>query len=232
MKKILSFLLAILPFVSYAQDNNADFEQYIIDKYTTFNSETDKIPKYTKEDLSELLKKTPLDEEGKFSISEVVNIDGQNKDKLYDAAYQYIVDAFVNANNVVQMKDKESGIIVCKGRTSVNFTVKDIFGISTYPEDLLFTLKLQFKDGRYKIQIYNLSVENTNDESFSFETLLLPDHYVKKSSNLLIPAPDYSSKYYANARCQLLTNGINHLMSLKRNIKKRFTKSHAAGNDW
>jgi hypothetical protein len=82
--------------------------------------------------------------------------DGQ-KD-LYLKARKWFVDTFKNANSVLQMDDKEDGKLAGKAY----HTYKFYNGMSSSNVDIDFTLNIDIKDGKYRVQFYDIFGSNTN----------------------------------------------------------------------
>ncbi len=88
-----------------------------------------------------------------FRWDVVTELKGTKKE-LYDKATIVIADAFVNSNVVTRISDIDKGIVV-KGKVKGKS-----FGMGGYYKPLYgFTLKMQFKDGKYKILIYDPECE-------------------------------------------------------------------------
>lgn len=79
--------------------------------------------------------------------SEVIEADG-TKDELYTRARTWFAETFNDSRGVIQMDDKDAGIIIGKGKF-----------IYTDNGATHFTIKIQVKDGRYKYDIFDLNEE-------------------------------------------------------------------------
>ncbi|WP_236984860.1 DUF4468 domain-containing protein [Marinagarivorans cellulosilyticus] len=79
----------------------------------------------------------------------VVEVDGAEKDTLYVRANNWMVDAFNNADSVVQFTDKESGTI------SGRYLLGTVSNASEYgPARRAYaTIKVRVKDGASKITV-------------------------------------------------------------------------------
>lgn len=144
--------------------------------------------------LTELL---PRDKNDKIYFSEVVTTDGLSKDVLYQNSRVFFADVFKSSNNVIQLDDKEKGILIGKGFSNVyaKASVRDgIYIILDYTAtvQMWFSIKIQFKDGRYKYEIYDVyfignSEYADNNKSYSGEYIFNKNRLAKKSSteNLL-----------------------------------------------
>ena len=87
----------------------------------------------------------------KITYQGIVQVTG-NKDALYDKGLNWLAIAFKSSNDVIQIKDKESGKIVGKW---VLQPAEDKIGFVSA------TITLLFKDGRYKYIITNLYYQGT-----------------------------------------------------------------------
>lgn len=90
----------------------------------------------------------PVDKEtGLVTYEGVVQVDSSSAEELYSKAKLWLANIFVKSQNVIDLDDPKSKIIVIKGRSPV--VIKGNLG----KEDggyVAFKLSLLFKDGRYK----------------------------------------------------------------------------------
>jgi hypothetical protein len=89
----------------------------------------------------------------------------KNKDLLYTNAKMFIAENFKSANDVIQLDDKENGVILVKGVVSENIVV----AVQSLTYYFSFTMKIMIKDNKYRIIIEN--IENTISPYYS--TLLI-----------------------------------------------------------
>ncbi len=105
----------------------------------------------------------PIDETSKLiTYAKVQEVSGAGKDSLYNKALSWCMNYFVNPADVVREKDQEQGKIVCKARFKVMNPI-DKKGVATDGGLVQYTLKLMFKDGRYK---YELTEFNWKQSSY------------------------------------------------------------------
>lgn len=97
--------------------------------------------------------KMPRNDKGEVVFSKVIREEGQDKKALYVAAKLCVTNIFNSAKDVIQLDDPESGIIVVKGFTEE--PTRGLMGTVDNAE-VWFTLKVQTKDNRYKIDIYQI----------------------------------------------------------------------------
>ena len=53
---------------------------------------------------------------GLITFEEVIDVANKTKDEIYTLGEEWIVDHFMSANSVIQMRDKENGILIGKGQ--------------------------------------------------------------------------------------------------------------------
>jgi Domain of unknown function (DUF4468) with TBP-like fold len=95
------------------------------------------------------------------------------KETLYFNGMEWLAKHFTNANKVIQISDKEAGLILAKG--SFTYQAPGYLLSGTETRSISFLLKFSFKDGKYKLEMSDFSDETlgiiTNgdyeDHSFS-----------------------------------------------------------------
>lgn len=119
-------------------------------------------------------------ESEELSFSQVImSKDSLSKNNLYSLLRSFVTDYYHDSKSVLQMEDKEAGIII--GKASSIFDPKSIF-ISAYEGWLDYSFKIQIKDGRYKISLYSFFHHN------------IIGHQKKANLGLLNTAEQYTDK--------------------------------------
>lgn len=94
----------------------------------------------------------PLNESGQVVFSKVITAEGMTKDLIYQSARVFMVDLFNQPNQTIALDDAQRGIIIAKGisqQTTYN-------GFVDCTRDIRFTIKIQARDGRYRVEVYDL----------------------------------------------------------------------------
>lgn len=96
----------------------------------------------------------------KLNYSDVIKVDGVSKNELYDRAMNWFANSFRNANNVIQLTDKENGQITAKAL----FVYNPNFFVGSGPVKgyIRYTVSVYLKDGRYKYEITDFTHEPSN----------------------------------------------------------------------
>lgn len=93
--------------------------------------------------------------DGKVDYTEIVQLDSNyKKNDLYLNAKKFFIDVFNSGKDVIQMEDKEAGLVIGKGYLSVNYRNSFLY---TFPTRIWHTIKISIKDGKYKYEITDMS---------------------------------------------------------------------------
>ncbi|MCX6352344.1 MAG: DUF4468 domain-containing protein [Bacteroidetes bacterium] len=99
----------------------------------------------------------PYDAEKKiYTYSEVVQLPGTNKDKLYERGIKAIHAMYKQADNKIILNDKENGQLQLKCTTQVILKVgsQDVMF-----NKIIYKLNLGFKDGKYKYDFVEFHID-------------------------------------------------------------------------
>jgi hypothetical protein len=107
---------------------------------------------------------------GKITYTETVNIDSVNGNELYNRAKNWIIHNFKAPKNVIQVDDKEQGIILCNGTFHINFGGKTP-AISN-------TLEIEVKDNKYR---YTMTDFHYLDDNGDFDAENYPKMWLSKN---------------------------------------------------
>ena len=95
-----------------------------------------------------------------IKFDKVIQAEGKNVSVLYPTIRAWVATTFNSAQDVLQMDDAQNGIIICKG----NFSYRAPEGMNyRYADGIInFTLKVQVRDGRYKVTMSDFIHKSTN----------------------------------------------------------------------
>ena len=90
---------------------------------------------------------------GEINYTEVVKVDSTiKKDELYVNAKAWFVGTYKSANDVLQMQDKEAGVLIGKGIFEIPYKLF----VGSTRVSVNHTIKVYVKDGKYKYEITDL----------------------------------------------------------------------------
>lgn len=160
---------------------------------------------------------------GQIEYSGIVYIDSSySKDLLFDNAERWFVDQYRSAQDVIQYKNKDQGEITGKGIIQVYWKYGGI--LASTQVSVYHTVKLYFKDGRYKYVIspFNLSYYIPGDAYSAGTTMQLTlEEFIKRFFN----RGKHTDDFY--------TDLDNEVKSLIKTLNKYMTsKPQQASDDW
>lgn len=103
-----------------------------------------------KEMLDEISGKWELDDNGNVTFVKIVEVPDMKKDEIYNRALSYFTYNYVSGKSVIQVQDKENGLIVGKG---VYDDVHIGISIITTYVDAWHILRVDVKEGRARVII-------------------------------------------------------------------------------
>lgn len=147
----------------------------------------------------------------KYDIDKIITVDSTSKEVLYYRAMEWLSTTYKSANDVIQMNDKEQGVIIGKGAIK---TYVKVLGNYEDAGLVYYTIKLSFKHNKYRYEVNNVY----HDKSFSKLGCSggLLNNEKPASSNLCISRKYWESiKYFAD-------KGLNELvLSLEASMQKQ-----------
>lgn len=101
-------------------------------------------------------------QEKPIQCDSVIQAKDKTAEQIYTNVKVWLATTFNSANDVIQMDDPENGIIICKGA----FEYKAPGGLSYRYIDgwVNYTLKIQIREGRFKISMGSFMHETSNFE--------------------------------------------------------------------
>lgn len=93
------------------------------------------------------------------SVVEVVEVQGQKKDQLFESSKVWIAKSFKSANNVIQYQDPATGTIIGKG--NIQFPCEGFIDCGAFGKDKVnFTIQIDTKDDRARVSMYDITITN------------------------------------------------------------------------
>lgn len=113
----------------------------------------------TKEMLLEIDGKWEVDNNNNVTFTRIIEVPNTLKDELFTRALSYFTYHYNNGDDVVQVKDKEQGIIVGKG---IYAKIHTGISLVTTTVDAVHVLRIDIKDNKARailtLQQYNVTV--------------------------------------------------------------------------
>lgn len=130
-----------------------------------------------KEMLAEMDGKYNVDDNKNVTITKIIEIEGLKKEDIYIRVLSYFTYNYVNGESVIQIQDKEKGLIIGKG---VYDNVHVGISLVTTEIDLSHIVRVDIKDGKARIFItlteYNSKIYGGNTPP-AYSTIKVSDSY-------------------------------------------------------
>lgn len=168
MRKLyLTLLLSALPMLAFGQDTepqDTTESNYLEVWYnkSSYDNETDY---YKKEKTSIII---PLNEKKIVMFTDVIEINNLSADQIYDRAKLALTGFWTSTKDVTQLDDSKNYIIVSKGWAN---WVQDSDAFLTRGFKVWFSVKIECRDGRYRISIYDVKSSNTSSSIYGSVTV-------------------------------------------------------------
>jgi len=107
-----------------------------------------------------------------ISFSKVIQADSIGKTNLFIAVNDWFATNYNSAKDVIQMADKEAGIITGVGTFSYSFGKLSYL---CFEGKLQYTIKIEVKDNRYRVELTNFAHSNNPGNSADCELGLITD---------------------------------------------------------
>ncbi len=127
----------------------------------------------------------PMDTETNMvSYSAVVDATGETQKEMYARAIKWVKEFYPIPSSVFQVQDSVNMKIVCKGKFDAKRTLKN--GTQQTAERIIYTLTIQFKEGRYKYEITKVLIQGATsvpvEKYFDENDPAAEDHFATLTS--------------------------------------------------
>ncbi|MFH1001137.1 MAG: DUF4468 domain-containing protein [Bacteroidota bacterium] len=90
-------------------------------------------------------------------FEKIIKTDSLDKEDLYSVIYEWFASSYNSSNDIIQMADKENGIIIGQGKIKY---VPIKYGYICYSGYIDYTVRVDIKDKRYRIVLSNFYLKN------------------------------------------------------------------------
>lgn len=144
---------------------------------------------------------------GAIEYQEVVEVPGANKLQLYKAAREWFAKAYEDSKEVLEMDDRESGVLIGSGFSKVEAA------------QLWSSVKVEIKDGKYRYTLNEIKVKWPTTE-------LLTD------GPLAAVFPETGGKELTGYWKRFKEQTLQNLQALATNLKATMAKAGSNSDDW
>ncbi|MDN3642922.1 DUF4468 domain-containing protein [Lutimonas halocynthiae] len=159
-----------------------------------------------------------------LKFERVIETDSVGKELIFVSVNDWFATTYNSANDVIQMADKDAGVIVGNGSMSFNYK-----GMSyvCYEGYLKYTIKVYIKDNRFKVVLtnFNHTVKPGNAASCALGVLTTAEVYATKGMS-----KKYHNKVWDGLKLKAETYSEGIFNSLAEKTKD--IKNDNGGGDW
>jgi hypothetical protein len=170
--------------------------------------------------LAEIEGKWELDNNENVTFTRVIEVPGVSKDDLYTRVLSYFTYNYNSGDDVVQIQDKEQGLIVGKGIYSEVHV-----GISLYKTivDVYHILRVDIKDGRLRAMISLTEYRN----AVHYNTGVKVSNYLVSSRYPITEKRDAQKNVMGKAFYKSYLAAMESLDNLEKSVKEGNTGSES-----
>lgn len=106
----------------------------------------------------------------RLSFEKVITVDSIKKNDIYNGLKEWVGMNFVSAKNVIELDDKEAGLIIVNPLR--DYTIGKLQYLC-YDGYIKYSIKMQIKEGRFKVVITNFMHENNPGNNSSCQLGLI-----------------------------------------------------------
>ncbi|MVZ67397.1 DUF4468 domain-containing protein [Sphingobacterium sp. DK4209] len=100
----------------------------------------------------------------KIVYERIIESPNLSKPELYAACKRFIANTFKSAKSVIQTEDENTGLIICKGNTILDYPkTRNSLIVTGMPVGgrKSFTMQFENKEGRCRVKIYDIFEDNS-----------------------------------------------------------------------
>jgi len=113
---------------------------------------------------SQVIDILPKDEYGKVHFSKIISSNELSQEETYNKSKVFFINNFNSGKDVIQLEDKNNSVIIGKGNTPIEIQS----GKYKFSGLMSFSIKIESKDNKCKVDIYNIVYNNDSPAEIFF----------------------------------------------------------------
>jgi len=164
-----------------------------------------------------------FNENNKITFTKIIDVEETSAGELFVRARKWLSDYYNSAETIIDLEDKEQGIIIAKplGQVGINST----FGL-VYVK-MNYTINLYVKDNKYKYEITDLIHEATPSSHNNYsrartpmEAIILDDMLYRRNGKVI------------NKTANWKIGTIKHVQQIAYDLEKGMQSPIISNSDW
>ncbi|MCD4697867.1 MAG: DUF4468 domain-containing protein [Bacteroidales bacterium] len=170
-----------------------------------------------------ILMSTSILAQDNISYETVIKTDSVGKSMIYTTIYDWFASNFNSANEVIQMADKDAGVIIGNGSKIYDYGKTSY---TCYDGLLDFTLKVYIKNNRYKVVFTNIkhTINAGNSSSCELGMITSAEVYTNKGIS-----KSYHNKVWNDIKIKSKQLSSEIFSSMEN---KTMTMTELQGEEW
>lgn len=170
-----------------------------------------------------LLLITTVMAQNELAFEKVIQAESLTKDELFVIVNDWVATTFVSANDVIQMVDKDAGLIICKGLFLYSHGK---YAYKCFEGNVRYMIKVAFKDERFKVEVSNFihSNEPTYARSCNLGLITTDEVYATSGMN-----KNYQNNVWDDIKDKAEMKSNEMFSELETRVKSSI---NSTDNDW
>jgi hypothetical protein len=147
-----------------------------------------------------------------LTFTDVVQEENVSSDNLYNRAKLWFASAYKSSNDVLQVENKQEGMLIGKGAISYNSTF--LSGMNTTVGNVNYLIKIFVKDGRYKYEVTDFIHHGA---SASFGLLTTDENYPRNTKKMALK---WENRVWNDIKNQVNLEVSSLIPSIKEGMRK------------
>jgi hypothetical protein len=164
-----------------------------------------------------------LDENSYPVYSKVVEVEGINKDELWQRVNDYFIYTYRSGKDVIQFQDKENGQIIGRGL----FDTRVRSGLGLYDYDCWHILKVEVRDEKIRITVSLIEYDYSNYAVSPPQKLIMPIYAVYPITPKSLSKSTEGEAFYLAHKKALGT-----IEQLEKVVKSGIIEQNESNDDW
>lgn len=166
---------------------------------------------------------TTLFAQNSLTYSKVITTDSVGKNAIYVAVKDWLASTYKSAKDVIQMDDKDAGLII--GKANFDYSYGGLI-YACYSGYIDYSIKIQVKDNRYKVEVtgFNHIVQSGKGKNCELGLITTDEVHSTKGGQ-----KNYDNKVWADIKIKAEEYSNTIFLSLE-NKTKDLKKASDNGN--
>jgi len=161
-----------------------------------------------------------------LSFEKVIKTDSVGKKIIFATINDWFATTYNSSNDVIQMNDKDAGILIGKGLFEYNSNRHPFFSQYEYDGNIKYTIKIYVKDNRYKVVLTDFEhLGDLTRPSYSFSIITTAEDSGYKG-----PYQKFHNENWRDIKLECEEYSKDIFTSLENKTKN--IKVETSGDDW